>query len=80
MDPLARIIRKELKKRGIYRLKVVYSKEQPAVLRHEIAGEAVEGRLAESKKQAPGSLSFVPSVMGLILAGEVIKDIAGIGQ
>ncbi|MDD6612126.1 MAG: tRNA threonylcarbamoyladenosine dehydratase [Clostridiales bacterium] len=80
MDPLARIIRKELKKRGIYRLKVVYSKEQPAVLRHEIAGEAVEGRPGESKKQAPGSLSFVPSVMGLILAGEVIKDIAGIGQ
>lgn len=80
MDPLARVMRKELKKRGIYRLKVVYSQEQPAVLQQKIVSETVEGRPGENKKQAPGSLAFVPSVMGLILAGEVVKDIAGIGS
>ena len=60
--PLARAIRAELKKRGITSLKTVYSKEPPVSLR---AGE-----------RTPGSLSFVPSAVGLILAGEVIKDIA----
>ncbi|MDO5783707.1 MAG: tRNA threonylcarbamoyladenosine dehydratase [Eubacteriales bacterium] len=78
MDPLARIMRKELRKRGVKHVKVVYSKEQPSALQHKIVSEAVAGRPGESKKQAPGSVSFVPSVMGLILAGEVIKDLAGI--
>ena len=78
MDPLARIMRKELRKRGVTHVKVVYSKEQPAALRREIVSESVAGRPGESKKPAPGSLAFVPSVMGLILAGEVIKDLAGI--
>lgn len=80
MDPLARVMRKELKKRGIYRLKVVYSKEEPAVLNRTITTEAVSGRPGKPKTQAPGSLAFVPSVMGLILAGEVVKDLAGIGN
>ncbi|MCD8355960.1 MAG: tRNA threonylcarbamoyladenosine dehydratase [Clostridia bacterium] len=80
MDPLARVMRKELKKRGIYRLKVVYSKEEPAVLKHEISNAKVAGRPGESKKQAPGSLAFVPSVMGLILAGEAVKDLAGVNE
>ena len=64
--PLARVIRRELKKRGIERLKVVYSKEEPKT------SECVD---EESGKPIPGSVAFVPSVAGLILAGEVIKDL-----
>lgn len=77
VDPLARVMRRELKKRGIRRLKTVYSKEEPSALRREIANSAVPGRPGENNKRAPGSLAFVPSVAGLILAGEVIKDLAG---
>ena len=63
--PLAKVMRKELKARKIKKLKVVYSKEFPIkVARNE-----------EVIKQIPGSISFVPSVAGLIIAGEVIKDI-----
>jgi tRNA A37 threonylcarbamoyladenosine dehydratase len=65
--PLARAVRIALRKRGINHLKVVYSKEAPV-----IPPEARDG----VKKRVPGSVSFVPSVMGLIIAGEVIKDIA----
>lgn len=61
--PLAKVMRKELKTRGIKKLKVVYSKEEP------IKHDNVDG------KQIPASISFVPSVAGLIIAGEVIKDI-----
>lgn len=57
--PLAKVMRRELKKRGIKKLKVVYSKEQPVV-----------------KNAVPASVAFVPSVVGLIIAGEVIKDLA----
>lgn len=64
--PLCRVMRRELKKRDIPALKVVYSKEEPVVLERQ---EEVNGR------HIPGSISFVPSVMGLILAGEVIKDL-----
>lgn len=66
--PLARIMRKELKKRGIEHLKVVYSKEKAVDV--EKITEDPTGR-----KMIPGSVSFVPSVMGLIIAGEVIKDL-----
>ena len=70
--PLARVMRKELKRRGIDRLKVVYSKEKP--LRPiEDAEEA--GR--PGKRDIPGSTAFVPSVAGLIIAGEVINDLTG---
>lgn len=65
--PLARVMRSELKKRGIEKLKVVYSKEK--ALKPENNGEAT------AKRQIPGSVAFVPSVAGLIIAGEVIKDI-----
>jgi len=65
--PLAKVMRKELKLRGIKKLKVVYSKEEPIKL-----DENVEGN---SKRRTPGSISFVPSVAGLIIAGEVIKDL-----
>lgn len=61
--PLARTIRKELRKRNIKDVKVVYSKEEPIV-----------------KEQIPASISYVPSVCGLIIAGEVIKDIIKIGE
>ena len=61
--PLAKVMRKELKNRKIDNLKVLYSKEEPIKL---------------NNKQVPGSISFVPSVAGLIIAGEVIKDIIGL--
>ena len=64
--PLARVMRRELKKRGIEHLKVVYSKEEP--LPSSLTDE-------ESGKSIPGSIAFVPSVVGLIIAGEVIKDL-----
>lgn len=68
--PLARTMRRELKKRGIERVKVVYSKEEP------IAVSLPEGEeLPVGKKSIPGSVAFVPSVAGLIIAGEVIKDL-----
>ena len=71
MCPLARIMRKELGKRGIRHLKVVYSKEEALTP----TGWEEEARLL-GKRQIPGSVSFVPGAAGLILAGEVIKDIS----
>lgn len=71
MCPLARVMRKELGKRGIRHLKVVYSREEaltPSGWEEEAA--------AIGKRQIPGSVSFVPGAAGLILAGEVIKDLA----
>lgn len=64
--PLARVMRRELKKRGIEHVKVVYSKEEPIP-----TGVFDE----ETGKSIPGSIAFVPSVAGLILAGEVVKDL-----
>ena len=64
--PLARVMRRELKARGIKKLKVVYSKEKPLK-----CGE-------ENGKPIPASISFVPSVAGLIIAGEVVKDLGGL--
>lgn len=65
--PLAKVMRRELKKRGIKKLKVVYSKEQPII-------PNVEGE----ERRVPGSIAFVPSVVGLIIGGEVIKDLVKI--
>ncbi len=67
--PLAKVMRRELKKRGVKKLKVVYSKEEP-VVPVESSGEELKGR-----RQIPSSNAFVPSVAGLIIAGEVIKDL-----
>jgi tRNA A37 threonylcarbamoyladenosine dehydratase len=64
--PLARVMRRELKVRGIKKYKVVYSKEEPR------KSGAID---PESGKAIPGSLSFVPSAMGLIMAGEIINDL-----
>ena len=63
--PLAKVMRKELKQRGVKHLKVLYSKEEPLK----------SGIIGENGKAIPGSISFVPSVAGLIIAGEVIKDL-----
>ena len=71
--PLARIMRKELKKRGIPHLKVVYSQE-PAMTPGADSDEPVE---LSGRKPVPGSTAFVPAVAGLILAGEVIRDLTG---
>ena len=67
--PLARVIRHELRKREIKSLKVVYSKENPVTHKGSVLIDS------SRNKQIPGSVSFVPSVAGLIIAGEVIKDL-----
>ena len=67
--PLAKVMRHELKKRGIKKLKVVYSKEEA------LTPKVVINNDKSKRKQIPGSISFVPSVCGLIIAGEVIKDL-----
>lgn len=70
--PLARVMRRELKKRDIVHLKVVYSKEEPVMPKEQI----FDG----NKRVLPGSVAFVPSVAGFMIAGEVIKDIVGITE
>lgn len=62
--PLARVMRRELKKRGVDKLKVVYSKEEP-----------IKPQFGEGEEVVPGSISFVPPALGLIIAGEVVKDL-----
>ena len=68
--PLAKVMRKELRKRNIQDLKVLYSKEEPIKVDIDIGKNNLD-----IKKLVPGSISFVPSVAGLMIAGEVIKDI-----
>lgn len=70
--PLSRVMRKELRKRGIEHLKVVYS-EEIAITPAESDEQPEQGR-----RSIPGSTAFVPTTAGLILAGEVVKDIAGV--
>lgn len=72
--PLAKVMRRELKKRNIKHLKVVYSKETPL---EPIENEDFVSDEKRQRRAVPGSIAFVPSVVGLILAGEVVKDIAG---
>ncbi len=69
--PLARVMRQELKKRGIRHLKVVYSKEKPL----SPIPDADFQEEAHGRKQIPGSTAFVPSIVGLIIASEVINDL-----
>lgn len=80
--PLAWVMRKELKKRGIYHLKVVYSREPPltplgSVESDEAAGQADSRNGTPSRRQTPGSNAFVPAAAGLIAAGEVIRALSG---
>nr|MCR5690912.1 tRNA threonylcarbamoyladenosine dehydratase [Eubacterium sp.] len=69
--PLAKVMRRELKKRQIDHLKVVYSQEQALVPK----GQIDPGEMRESGRPCPGSVAFVPSVVGLIVAGQVFKDL-----
>lgn len=82
--PLAKVMRRELKKRGVKKLKVVYSKEEPikpsedmsiSCRQNCICPPEAEHKCTE-RRAIPGSVSFVPSVAGLIIAGEILKDIA----
>jgi len=83
--PLAKVMRRELRARGIESLKVVYSREEAIKPRNDAALSCKTGcvcppgtqRKCTVRRQVPGSVAFVPSVAGLILAGEVIKDLTG---
>lgn len=75
--PLAKVMRHELKKRGIKKLKVVYSKEK-ALVPDKGAGDSMREAAASGRRSTPGSTAFVPSVVGLIIASEVVKDITGV--
>ncbi len=86
--PLAKVMRYELKRRGVKKLKVVYSKEQPIKPIGDMAESCRTNcicppdteRKCTARRQIPGSNAFVPSVVGLIIAGEVIKDLTGFGK
>ena len=72
--PLARVMRQELRRRGIEHLKVVYSREIPRTPLKDASSDAPTA----ARRSTPGSVSFCPSVAGLIIAGEVIRDLTGI--
>ena len=80
--PLAKVMRRECRKRGIKSLKVVYSKEEPITPREEVVDETSDilqpgsERGGAKRRSTPGSTAFVPSVVGLIIAGEIINDLA----
>lgn len=86
--PLAKVMRQELKKRKIRKLKVVYSKEVPIKPNDDIEISCKKHcvcppgtvRKCTARRQIPGSNAFVPSVVGLIIAGEVVKDLTGYGK
>lgn len=73
MCPLCKVMRQELKKRGIYKLKVLYSTEKPM----DIGGKET-GENKGKRRVLPGSISFTPPVAGIIIAGEVVRNIAGV--
>lgn len=86
--PLAKVMRRELKKRGVEKLKVVYSEEMPT---RPVEDMAISCRTncicppgakhkCTERRNIPGSVAFVPSVVGLIIAGEVVKDLTGRGK
>ncbi len=74
-DPLARVLRRELKKRGVTELAVVFSDEEPLKCGFEKSDENNDKETVKIRKHIPGSVSFVPSVAGLVLAGAVIREI-----
>ena len=85
--PLAKVMRRELKNRGVKKLKVVYSEELPTKPRTEDVVTCKTGcvctggtKKCAEKRQIPGSISFVPPVAGMIIGGEVIKDLLGINN
>ncbi len=79
--PLAKVMRHELKKRGVKKLKVVYSEELPLQPDPDVMAQIMQEEASDSpRRQIPASNAFVPSVVGLIIAGEVIKDLTGIRE
>ncbi len=78
--PLCRVMRKELKKRGIERLKVLFSTEKPREPQAELEERLIREEISEnsSRRSVPGSISFVPPAAGLMIAGEVVRDLAGV--
>ncbi len=72
--PLAKVMRRELKARGVKKLKVVYSEELPITPNEEVMQKCKEAEVCD-KRSLPGSIAFVPSVAGLVIAGEVVKDL-----
>ena len=81
--PLAKVMRYQLKRRGVKKLKVVYSREQPIVPQGNAVKDGsgeTDMRTGTARRSTPGSTAFVPSVAGLIIAGEVIKDLTGINS
>lgn len=82
--PLCKVMRRELKRRGVDRLKVVYSREPPAAPRGTGVPPVIPSPTADCRlptadcRRAPGSVAFVPSVAGLLLAGEVVRDLLGL--
>ncbi len=78
--PLARVMRRELKKRHVEHLKVVYSEEEPICPPQGEMAEAESGKSGERPRMVPGSVAFVPSVAGLMIAGEVVKDLILVGE
>ena len=82
--PLAKVMRRELRKRGVRELKVVYSEEEPIripeerikLYRDEAEDRPDADHISAARRSVPGSTAFVPSVAGLIIAGEVVKDLA----
>lgn len=85
MCPLAKVMRRELKKRGVKKLKVVYSEEKPTRPLEDMAGSCHMNSICPpgakqqntERRDIPGSVAFVPSVAGLVIAGEVVKDLTG---
>lgn len=73
--PLAKVMRRELKKRGVKKLKVVYSEETPICPKYD-AEDVNNTDKTEKRRSVPGSVAFVPSVAGLIIAGEVVKELS----
>ena len=79
--PLAKVMRHEMKKRGIKHLKVVYSKEKPIKPEDDLSVSCKTDCVCPpgtARRQIPGSTAFVPSVVGLIIAGEIVTDLVGI--
>ena len=85
MCPLAKVMRRELKKRGVKKLKVVYSEEKPIRPLEDMSISCRTNCICPpgakhtctERRDIPGSLAFVPSVAGLIAAGEIVKDLTG---
>lgn len=83
VDPIARVMRKKLKEKHIRKLKVVYSKEKPLTVTQSGCGKNCicppgSARNCDRRRAVPGSISFVPSVVGLIIAGEVVRDLTNV--